>query len=261
VVDLHCHLLPGIDDGPADMEAAVELARAASAEGVSTIAATPHLRKDHPGVVPRELADRCQEVRDELARQGIELEVVAAGEVDLLWALEASDEELRLCSYGQSGIALLVETPYNSLLPPFEELLSRLTLRGHSVVLAHPERNPTFQHNPERLEELVHRGALLQVTAHSLIRPARRSRSGALAQRLVRDGLAHSIASDAHGTATVERASLGAGAARARQLVGEARARWLVADAPAAIVAGRPLPPMPESEPPRRRLLSRLLSR
>jgi protein-tyrosine phosphatase len=259
VVDLHCHLLPGIDDGPPDMEATVELARAAAAEGVRTIAATPHLRQDHPGVVPDELADRCQEVRYGLEQQGIELEVVPAGEVDLLWTLEASDEELRLCSYGQRGEALLVETPYGSLLPSFEELLSRLTGKGHVVVLGHPERNPTFQRDPGRLAELVDRGALVQVTADSLLGPARRSRSAALVQRLLRHGLAHAIASDAHGRDTISRASLGAGAARASELVGAERARWLVAEAPGAIAAGRPLPPMPEGRP-RRGLLSRLLS-
>lgn len=239
------------------MEATLELARAMAAEGVETIAATPHVRADHPGVVPGELAERCREVSDRLATESIELEVLPGGEVDLVWGVEASEEELRLCSYGQRGSDLLVETPYEPLLQSFEDLLFRLSLKGQRILLAHPERNRTFQAAPDRLAALARRGVLLQVTADSLLRPAKRSGSAALAQRLVQDGLAHSIASDAHGAQTIERASLGAGAARASELVGAERARWLVEDAPAAIAAGEPLPPMPEVEQRRRGLLSR----
>jgi hypothetical protein len=90
------------------------------------------------------------------------------------------------------------------------------------------------------------------------MRAPRQSRSAEVARRLVRDGLAHALASDAHGATTVERASLGAGADRASDLVGAQRARWLVEDAPAAIAAGRPLPLMPAAEPRRRGLVSRL---
>lgn len=258
MVDLHCHLLPGIDDGPHDMEAAIELARAVAADGVYMAAATPHVRPDHPRVVPSELAERCGDLGDRLSADGVELELVPGGEVDLLWALEASDDDLRLCSYGQRGTDLLVETPYNPLLPSFEDMLFRLTLKGHRILLAHPERNPTFQGDPDRLAALAQRGVLLQVTADSLMRAPRGSRSADLARGLVRDGLAHALASDAHGPTTVERASLGAGANRASDLVGPQRAGWLVEDAPAAIAAGRPLPPMPAAEPRRRGLVSRL---
>ena len=258
MIDLHCHLLPGIDDGPRDMETAIELARAAAIDGVETAAATPHVRPDHPRVVPSELAERCGELGERLFAEGVELELVPGGEVDLLWALEASDDDLRLCSYGQLGTDLLVETPYDPLLPTFEDMLFRLTLKGHRILLAHPERNPTFQGDPNRLAALVQRGVLLQVTADSLMRAPRQSRSAELARRLVLDGLTHALASDAHGATTVERASLGESADRASDLVGAQRARWLVEDAPAAIAAGRPLPPMPAAEPRRRGLVSRL---
>ena len=73
--------------------------------------------------------------------------------------------------------------PYGYLLPSFEEVLLRLTLKGLRIVLAHPERNPSFQRDPERLTALSDRGVLLQVTADSLLRPARRSESSALAQK------------------------------------------------------------------------------
>jgi protein-tyrosine phosphatase len=246
VIDLHCHILPGLDDGPATPERSVALARELAVAGVGTVAATPHLREDHPRVVPAELAEACRALEGELERVGVRLSVVSGAEVDLFWALEASDAELRLASYAGRGSDLLVETPYGPLLPNFEEQLLSLCARGFRVLLAHPERNPSFQAEPERLAELVRRGVLVQVTAGSLLRP-RRSRSGGLARALLRDGLAHVIASDAHGASAgpTARAPGWEGLEVARSLVGEAQVEWLVSDAPQAVLAGEELPARP----------------
>jgi protein-tyrosine phosphatase len=259
VLDLHSHVLPGIDDGPPDVKGSLKLAADAAADGIRVLAATPHLREDHPCVVPGELRERCEVFNAELEREGIDLEVIPGGELDLLWARDASEEELRLVSYGQLGGTLLVETPYGPLPETFEALLFGLALKGFQLMLAHPERNPSFQGNPDRLAELVRRGTLVQVTAASLVRSPRESGTAALARSLVSRGLAHVIASDAHGPAARDRASLSAGAAAAAAIVGEARARWLVEDSPAAIVRGEKPPQQPPAEaPPKRRLLGRL---
>jgi protein-tyrosine phosphatase len=259
VLDLHCHILPGIDDGPSTLEESLELARQMAADDVRAVAATPHLRHDHPGVVPAELARRCNELQDELEKASLPLKVVPAGEVDVVWALEASDEDLRLVSYLQRGRDLLVETPYGSLPPAFEDMLFKLTVRGFRLTLAHPERNPSFHRAPERLNALIERGTLVQVTASSLARSPKESKSAALAQRLVREGMAHVIASDMHGAAAPGRPSLRTGSEVALELVGKARTRWLVWEAPSAILQGTPLPPLPPAEErPRRGLGSRL---
>jgi protein-tyrosine phosphatase len=210
------------------------------------VAATPHLRSDHPDVVPAQLALRCAELNDTLATEGLRLEVVPGGESDLLWALNAPDEELALVSYAQRGTDLLVETPHGPLPPGFEKLLFRLGKRGYRVLLAHPERNITFQREPGRLTELARRGVLLQVTASSLASGSRRSGTARLAFSLVTEGVCHVIASDAHGAAS-GRASLAQGLAAAGELA-PARSDWMVSVAPAAILAGEPLPP-PPSEP------------
>lgn len=98
MVDLHTHILPGIDDGPADMDGSLVLARELAAEGVETVAATPHLRGDHPGVVVGELAARTAALGERLAEAGVPLAVVPAAEVSLEWAQEATDAELGLAS-------------------------------------------------------------------------------------------------------------------------------------------------------------------
>ena len=258
MIDLHAHLLPGIDDGPPEVGESVWLAREMADGGVEAVAATPHCRSDHPTVVPAELAERCARLEARLEDEAIRLVILPAGEADLSWALAASDEDRRLVSYGQHGGDLLVETPYVPLTLNFEEMLFKLTIEGFRLLLAHPERNPTLQEDPGRIVELVRRGALLQVTAASLVGPPRRSRTAGLARDLVKEGLAHVLASDAHGPAAPGRATLAEGVAAAAELVGEARARWMVEDAPAAVVMGDPLPRAPEIRPPRRGVLRRL---
>jgi protein-tyrosine phosphatase len=245
MIDLHCHILPGIDDGPADMDGALELARALVADGVATVAATPHYRYDHPRVTPDAILARCDELAAALAAEGIPLQVVPAAEVDINSAFGASDEELQDLSYGQTGRCVLVETPYSPIPSNFEDLLFRaVSLRGMNVLLAHPERNPTLLAEPARLEALVRRGVLLQVTAGALINPKRRSRSKRLALHLVEEGLAHVIATDAHSADGRRRPNMTAAVAAAAR-VAPTRADWLVTEAPAAILAGEPIPPPP----------------
>jgi protein-tyrosine phosphatase len=236
MLDVHHHLLPGIDDGPAAIEESVEAATRAVADGVHTIAATPHLREDHPDVRPEELAGRCLALAARLTGAGIDLDVVVGAEVDITWARDASDEDLRLASYGQRGRDLLVETPYGHLPSTFEALLFEIQVRGYRLVLAHPERNPTLQADPGRLEELVHRGVLVQLTAGALVGERRSSSSQRLALYLLGRGLAHVIATDGHGPGRRD-ASLSDALRAAQARIGEPAAS-MVTTAPAAILAG-----------------------
>ena len=252
LIDLHTHVLPGIDDGPADLQGSLDVLAAAAEEGTVTLAATPHVRPDHPDVVPAELGERTAELAAAAAREGLEIELVAGGEVDLLWAQHASDEDLRAVSFGQRGHDLLVETPYGELPERFEDLLFKLSVRGFRILLAHPERSRTFQHDRRRLATLVDHGILLQVTAVSLSSTERRSRSRRLARELVREGLAHVIASDSHG-GHIPRTGLRGGVEAAAQLAPK-RAVWMVTEVPAAILAGDPLPPAPTERGSGRRL-------
>jgi protein-tyrosine phosphatase len=262
VIDLHCHILPGIDDGPETTREALELARQLARAGVRTVAATPHLRDDHPGVRVAELAHRCGDLTECIQSSGIALEVIPAAEVDVVRALEATDEERRLASFGQHGNDMLLEAPYGPLPTSFEEQIFELSVRGYRILLAHPERNPSLQRDPARLDELVRRGVLLQVTASALLPRPAGSRSGRFARSLVENKWAHVLASDAHGPRGPQRELLGVGLAEARALVGT-YADWMVEEAPAAILAGEALPPSPTgaAAPARRSLRERLIRR
>jgi protein-tyrosine phosphatase len=251
VIDLHSHVLPGIDDGPADMTGSLALAAAASRDGTSTMAATPHLRADFPQVRPEELAERCRSLAEQLRAANVPIDIVSGAEVDVRWATEASDEELRLASFAQRGNDLLVESPYGPVTSAFEDLLVALAGRGYRIVLAHPERNRSFQTRPQRLERLVALGVLLQVTTHAVASTERNSRSRWLAQGLVEHDMAHIIASDAHDASNRRPPMLSTAVAAARRLA-PLRADWMVTDAPAAVLEGVELPLPPSTRSVRR---------
>ena len=245
MIDLHSHLLPGLDDGSPDLEAAVALAREAVAGGVTVMAATPHLRADFPLVRVAELDGAVRALQSALDAAGVGLRVVSGGEVDVLWAQSASDEDLALASYDGRGTDLLVETPYGELPPIFEDLLFKIRVRGFRVLLAHPERNRSFQSDWARLVRLVEGDVLVQVTAASVVGGGR---AGRLAQRLIADGHAHVIAGDLH-RAGGSRASMKDAVAA----IDGARGAWMTEAVPAAILEGAPLPPPPAAGSARRR--------
>jgi len=242
VIDLHAHVLPGIDDGPSSMDESLALLRAAAIAGTRVIAATPHLRRDFPRVRVEEIARSCVLLQERMPDEW-ELEVVTGGEVDLQWAMRATKEQLRLASYSGLGTDLLVETPYGTSPRLFEPPIMRLIDQGYRVVLAHPELNTFLQESAAPLEALVERGVLVQITGASLL-AGRRSRRSRLARHLVKHGYAHVIASDTHSAGPRRPPGLGAAVEFARKIAPE-RASWMVTSAPAAILSGKPLPPLP----------------
>lgn len=239
MIDLHSHILPGLDDGARTLEEARSLARTALADGVTAIAATPHVRDDYPTTC-EEMERGVAALREDFAREGISLEVLHGAEIELSLLWRILPDELIRFTLGQSGRYVLVEFPYTGWPPSLELAVSLLHGRGLRMVLAHPERNPEVQDRPDRLAAVVEAGVLVQVTAASL--DGRLGASSLLtAQRLLERGLVHLLASDAHGP-HIRDAGLGAAA---KALGDEALARHLTTDVPAAIVAGTSVPDPP----------------
>jgi protein-tyrosine phosphatase len=243
LIDLHSHVLPGLDDGAADLAEALDICRAAAADGIEVIAGTPHVRHDHTTTADGMEAALAQ-VQE--AAAGI-IRVVGGGEVDLN-ELSRPPEELRRFALAGNPAFLLVETPHVGWPLDLPEQLFRLRVQGVTAVLAHPERNAEVQSRPELLEPVVAGGALTQLTAATL--DGRWGpRAGACARTLLDRGLAHLIASDAH-TPNVRAVGMSAAAAAVGD---EALARWLTVDVPGAIVDGSPLPERPAPSGRRRR--------
>ena len=259
VIDLHTHVLPGIDDGPATVEGSIELARAAAADGATTLVATPHVTwEDHN--TGASVAEGIAALQPRLDAEGIPIRLRSGGELAAQRASELSDEEIRALRLG-GGEWLLAECPLGGSAAGFDSILYALQARGHRIVLAHPERSPVLQRDPALLERLVDAGMLSSITAGSLV-----GRFGSTVQRftheIVEAGLVHNVASDAHGTARRPpgmRAELEQADADLPGLAD--RAEWLCTDVPTAILEGGPIPPEPGPPPRRRRGLFRRAGR
>lgn len=249
MIDLHSHVLPGIDDGVRTLSESLELLRAAYDDGIDRVAATPHVRDDYP-TAPNEMELLHAEVCGAAREAAIPVEVLPGGELDLRLAEELDDETLHRFGLGGNRNLLLLEFPYLGYPLGLPDLVLDLQRRGFRIVLAHPERNAEVQLDPERLRPLVDKGVVVQLTAASLD-----GRLGggprATARRLLDGRLAHLLASDAHAP-DVRSAGL---SAAARAAGDGALVRWLTHDVPDALLGGRELPDRPES--PRRRLLRR----
>lgn len=236
MIDLHTHVLPGIDDGARSPAEARAIALDAAGQGVSVLVATPHVRDDYPTTAD-EMEEAVAEVRDDFDAHGVPVEVLHGSEVslDLLWAIPPP--ELRRLTIAQTGKYLLLEFPYRGWPFALDSAVKRLVELGTRPLLAHPERNPEVQDRPDRLAGLVDAGALVQITAASLDGVRDRAAQAA-ALRLLELGLVHVLASDSHGP-HISREGLAAAAA---SLDDQELARYLTVDVPRSIVAGEPVP-------------------
>jgi protein-tyrosine phosphatase len=195
-VDLHCHLLPGVDDGPDLLEESLEYARAAVAAGTGTIVATPHVEQ----VDVRELPDRVAEVRDALAREGIDLRVAVGGELKPQSIGSLDQDELELIAHGAPGARwLLYEVPFRGIDDDFLDGARELRRRGFGIVMAHPERSRDFvaAGGLERLDPLIARGARIAANVGPLSGREGDARWRA-AKFLLGRGAIDVIATDAH---------------------------------------------------------------
>jgi protein-tyrosine phosphatase len=237
MIDLHSHLLPGIDDGAAGLDEALALARAAVAAGITHSVLTPHFQ---PGRFDNTLADvqvRLTDFRIALRDAGIELSVSVAGEVRagpevMEWAQQSI---LPLLGRWEGMDVVLLEFPHGQLPLGSEKLVAWLVRRGIRPLVAHPERNKDVIRRIEAIAPLVAEGALLQVTADSVC-----GGFGALAQgratQLLERGWVTVLASDAHNLSH-RPPRLEPGRAAAARIVGEAQSWRLVRDHPAQLAA------------------------
>jgi protein-tyrosine phosphatase len=246
VIDMHCHLLPGIDDGPATIEETIVLARASAAGGVKTIVATPHVNSRTRNE-SQDIARLADDVGARLAAEGIGIEVRRGAEIAITSVSELDPGELSRLALG-GGEWLLLEPPFTPVAPGIEGAVFDLRSEGYKVLLAHPERCPALHREPDMLRRLAGAGVLMSITAGSLV-----GRFGGevkrFTQQLIADGLIHNVASDAHDVA--RRAP---GIADELEHAGLSSMReWLTEGVPSAILDGGPVPRAPELPQPRPR--------
>ncbi|MBI2304075.1 MAG: hypothetical protein HYU86_04950 [Chloroflexi bacterium] len=237
MIDIHSHILPGLDDGAQTPEDAIAMAQVAVEDGIEVMVATPHGAELAPGWSQAEALSRVNALEEEMARRHIPLRLVPGVENYLTPELpQKMVEGGALPLDGTSYI--LVEFPLFSLPPYTEEVLFQLQIKGFTPIIAHPERNDVLQKNPDLLLRLVERGMLAQVTAASLT-AAFGSLPRQAAETMLRRRLVHIIASDAHSPQGSRSPVLSEGVREAARIVGEAAARAMVTAVPQAIVEGK----------------------
>lgn len=196
MIDIHTHILPGLDDGANDWEDTLNMARAAVAEGITTLVATPHHangRYDNKAV---EVKEHTRLINERLIAAGVPITIRPGQEIrvhdDLL---EAWHREELLPLAGSEYV--LIEMPSSRVPKEMIELIHELRILNLKPIIAHPERNAEVAKQPERLAELIEKGAFAQVTTHSLLGGFGR-RIEQSAWSLCRSGLIHVVSSDAH---------------------------------------------------------------
>lgn len=251
MIDLHLHLLPGVDDGPPDLAVSLDHARALVAAGIDRAVVTPHIDDWTAHVLPNveAVTARTEALAAELAQAGIPLAIAPGGECFLTPELIERVRQRTVPTWG-SGPCVLVEMVATQRLLHIDRMLAELLRTGLRVVLAHPERYPYVQEHPEALDELVDAGLLLQVTAAAF--GYERSRQGDAARALLARGSIHVLASDSHNPAGVQ--GIARGLDRLREMAGDEVVRTLYEHNPAALLDGdRPLITLPPIAPPARR--------
>ena len=246
VIDLHCHILPGIDDGAATLDVSLEMARASVADGVTAIACTPHILPGlyhNTGPQIREATSRLQEALD---AANIPLRLVTGADVHITPDLVPGLRSGRLLSLADSRY-VLVEPPHHVAPVKMGDVFFKLLLSGYIPILTHPERLSWIEAQYSTLQGLVRGGVWMQITAGSLTGAFGRS-AQYWANRMLDEGCAHILATDAHDMGR-RAPDLSKGCELAAKRLGSKEAEHLVLTRPLGILTNAlpgtlPLPSM-----------------
>ena len=226
MIDIHCHILPGIDDGADRLQTSLAMASMAVRDGITTVIATPHT--DGVTVNRTVVQQAVDRLNIELAEQGIDLEIVAGYEIPANLVCDLQSYTIADSPY------ILVEFPHQYLPEDAAETLYTLVQAGRKPIIAHPERNGSVLRNPELLRELVAVGSMIQLTAASV--------TGDFgpdilhcANYLLRNRLVHFLATDSH-SPTFRKPVLSPARKAAARLIGREQADRLVIDNPQKII-------------------------
>lgn len=196
LIDTHCHLLAGLDDGPPTQEEALAMCRLAYAEGTRMAAATAHQNDHWPDVTPERIRQACHRLARALQDAGIPLVVFPCAEVMVHVDIEANWDNGHLLSVADRRRYLLIEMPHGCFLD-LEDTVRGLLARGIRPILAHPERNDELLHEDGQIERLIEAGCLVQVSSSSVAWPHSRLDAKALKDWFQR-GIVHCLGSDGH---------------------------------------------------------------
>ena len=248
MIDLHCHILPGVDDGAPDLATSLDMARAFVADGVTTVAATPHIL---PGLYHNsgpQIRQAIASLQQSLLDEAVPLRIVAGADNHVVQNFVGGLRSGHLLSLADSRY-VLVEPPHHVMPVRLDEMFFDLTVAGFVPILTHPERLTWIKGHYDVIQKLAAAGVWMQITAGSLIGAFGRGPKY-WAERMMDDGIVHILATDAHDVSR-RPPNLSQGREAAIKRVGAEAAEHLVLTRPQGILENLPpasLPPLPSRE-------------
>lgn len=258
MIDLHTHILPGVDDGVKTMDDALAFARVAAEDGVRTIVATPHYRDGFYINARTDIVAGVAALRARLTEAGIGIEVLPGAEIHVCADLVERVRAGHATTLADNGKTVLFELSMSQYPVDLDNFVFRMRLAGLQVLFAHPERIRYFQDDIRRYESVIRQGAFGQITTGS-VTGLFGSDVERFSEELVKKRLVHVMASDAHNTRGRPPVLTAALPRLASWTGGEEAALRMVEDVPRAMLEGRDpdVPPLPEAEPRKRSIFSR----
>jgi len=245
MLDLHCHILPGLDDGAADVSVSIEMAKAFVADGVTVVACTPHIL---PGLYHNsgpKILQATSALQQVLDREGIPLKLVAGADNHITPSFVAELRSGHLLSLAGTRY-VLVEPPHHVVPPRLEDLFFGLLIEGFVPILTHPERLTWIEQHYQTVKRLAQAGVWMQITSGSLLGAFGRQ-ARYWGERMLDDGLVHILATDAHDV-TRRPPNLSQGRAAALKRVGAIEAERLVVTRPQAALMNEDPSNLPSPE-------------
>ena len=256
MIDLHCHILPGIDDGAENIEESVTMSNIAYRDGIRTIVATPHTMN---GVFINEreyILEKVNKLQKVLIAKKIDILVIPGADVHINYNLLELIRDGKAMTINNNGKYILLEFPHHQVPPKISEFVFKLKLNKVIPIFTHPERNIAIQKDLNIIFRLVELGALTQITASSLI-----GEFGPVASKcaveMLKNNLAHIIASDAH-SSRFRSPVLSHSLIKASQITGEKWAEAMVTTIPRAIIAGENIDDLPLPIIPKKSILKKI---
>lgn len=251
MVDIHCHILPGVDDGAQTIEESLHMLRKAESVGVKIVVASVHFLRgsyETESSERRRMTDELQKAADD---KGIQVQVKPGVEYYLAPQILEDISNLEEFTINNNRKYMLVELPMNTVPPSIVDIFFSMKVKGITPILAHPERNSTICRNPQTIFALVEKGCLMQINAGSILGHFG-GESKKMARYLITNGLAHVVGSDMHSSDSV---TLNKAVPPIEKLLGREQALRMFIDTPQQIVDGEelhqlPLPSQtPETQP------------
>ncbi|MED3985212.1 tyrosine protein phosphatase [Peribacillus simplex] len=197
MIDIHCHILPGVDDGSADMKESLNMARKAVEAGITHIFATPHHLNEKYVNVKSDIIDRAVRLNESFHLENIPLTIHPGQEVRIHRDIFSSLDKEEILTLDDNGTYILLELPSGRVPSYTQEVIYELLLKGIIPIIVHPERNKELIANHKLLFELVQEGALTQITSGSITGNFGKGIQS-FSKKIIEHNLAHFIATDAH---------------------------------------------------------------